>query len=201
MALVELIRGLQTSDATYAAAEALSGARQDPDLVRNSPGFVVNRMLCPMINEAVFALPKGSPRRGDRRGMKLGCNHPIGPLALADLIGLDMMLAVMQVFYGASTTPSTGRRRCSRRWSRPAIWAARRGGGSTPTPDVVVLTPRSAAAPPGRGCDAAVVGPTRPALSSACSAWFTLCLETPREIAELLLGELDAAFGRDRAGG
>jgi 3-hydroxybutyryl-CoA dehydrogenase len=101
MALVELIRGLQTSDETHAAVEALAKALgKSPITVKNNPGFVVNRILCPMINEAVFVLAEGlaSPEEIDA-GMKLGCNHPIGPLALADMIGLDTMLAVMNVFY------------------------------------------------------------------------------------------------------
>ena len=101
MALVEVIRGLQTSDKTHATAEAL--ARQlgkAPISVKNSPGFGVNRILCPMINEAVFALQEGLASAVEiDEGMKLGCNHPIGPLALADLIGLDTVLAVMEVFY------------------------------------------------------------------------------------------------------
>ncbi len=101
MALVELIRGLQTSDATHAAAMAFAQAiGKTPITVRNSPGFVVNRILCPMINEAIFALQEGLASAEDiDNGMRLGCNHPIGPLALADLIGLDTMLSVMQVFH------------------------------------------------------------------------------------------------------
>ncbi len=68
--------------------------------VRNSPGFAVNRILVPMINEAIFVLQEGLATAEDiDAGMRLGCNHPIGPLALADLIGLDTLLAVMQVFY------------------------------------------------------------------------------------------------------
>ena len=101
MALVELIRVLQTSDETHAAVEALARALgKSPITVKNNPGFVVNRILCPMINEAIFVLAEGlaSPEEIDA-GMKLGCNHPIGPLALADMIGLDTMLAVMNVFY------------------------------------------------------------------------------------------------------
>ena len=71
-----------------------------PIVVKNSPGFVVNRILCPMINEAIFALQEGLATAEDiDNGMKLGCNHPIGPLALADMIGLDVLLAVMHVFY------------------------------------------------------------------------------------------------------
>ena len=107
MALVELIRGLQTSDATHAAVEALSKQLgKYPITVRNSPGFVVNRILCPMINEAFCVLGEGlaSPEEIDE-GMKLGCNHPIGPLALADMIGLDTMLAVMEVLYTEFADP------------------------------------------------------------------------------------------------
>ena len=107
MALVELIRGLQTSDATHADVEALSKALgKYPITVKNSPGFVVNRILCPMINEAFCVLGEGlaSPEEIDE-GMKLGCNHPIGPLALADMIGLDTMLAVMEVLYTEFADP------------------------------------------------------------------------------------------------
>ncbi|HEY1436119.1 MAG TPA: 3-hydroxybutyryl-CoA dehydrogenase [Casimicrobiaceae bacterium] len=101
MALVEVIRGLQTDDATVEAAGALAKRLgKTPIVVRNSPGFVVNRLLCPMLNEAAFLYAEGiaSAQEVDD-GMKLGCNHPIGPLALADLIGLDVLLAVMDVFY------------------------------------------------------------------------------------------------------
>jgi 3-hydroxybutyryl-CoA dehydrogenase len=100
MALVEVIRGLQTSDATHAAVEALAKQLgKTPITVKNSPGFVVNRILVPMINEAFFVLAEGlaSPEDIDA-GMRLGTNHPIGPLALADLIGLDVCLAVMNVY-------------------------------------------------------------------------------------------------------
>ncbi len=101
MALVEVIRGLQTDDATAEAAGALAKRLgKTPILVRNSPGFDVNRLLCPMLNEAVFLYAEGiaSAQEIDD-GMKLGCNHPIGPLALTDLIGLDVLLAIMDVFY------------------------------------------------------------------------------------------------------
>ncbi|AKZ27772.1 3-hydroxybutyryl-CoA dehydrogenase [Ralstonia pseudosolanacearum] len=101
MALVEIIRGLQTGDATHAAVEALAQRLgKTPITVKNSPGFVANRILCPMINEAFCALGEGlaTPEEIDE-GMKLGCNHPIGPLALADMIGLDTMLAVMEVLH------------------------------------------------------------------------------------------------------
>lgn len=100
MALVEVIRGIQTSDDTMATTVAL--AKQTgkmPILVKNSPGFVVNRLLVPMINEAVFAMQEGLATAEEiDAGMTLGANHPIGPLALADLIGLDTCLSVMEVF-------------------------------------------------------------------------------------------------------
>ena len=107
MQLVELIKGLQTSDATYAAVEAIAKKiGKAPVKVKNSPGFVVNRMLCPMINEAVFALGEGLATAAEiDEAMKLGCNHPIGPLALADLIGLDVELAVMQVLFEGFKDP------------------------------------------------------------------------------------------------
>ncbi|MGA1253476.1 MAG: 3-hydroxybutyryl-CoA dehydrogenase [Burkholderiaceae bacterium] len=99
MPLVEVIEGLKTAAAT--TERVLSLAKElgkTPIRVKNSAGFVVNRLLCPMINEAVFVYAEGlaSPDEIDA-GMKLGCNHPIGPLALADLIGLDVLLAVMNV--------------------------------------------------------------------------------------------------------
>ena len=107
MALVEVIRGLQTSDETIAAVRAFAERLgKTPVVVKNSPGFVVNRILCPMINEAIFALQEGLASAEDiDTGMRLGCNHPIGPLALADMIGLDVMLAVMNVFYADFNDP------------------------------------------------------------------------------------------------
>jgi 3-hydroxybutyryl-CoA dehydrogenase len=107
MALVEVIHGLQTSDATHARVEALARTLgKHPVTVKNNPGFVVNRILCPMINEAIFVLAEGLATAEDiDEGMKLGCNHPIGPLALADMIGLDTLLAVMQVFYEGFNDP------------------------------------------------------------------------------------------------
>ena len=107
MGLLELIRGLQTDDATHATAlEFARVVGKSPVTARNSPGFVVNRVLCPMINEAIFVLQEGLASAEDiDTGMRLGCNHPIGPLALADLIGLDTMLAVMNVFYDGFNDP------------------------------------------------------------------------------------------------
>ena len=100
MALVEIIRGLQTSDATHEAVQAMAKALgKTPITVKNAPGFVVNRILVPMINEAFFVLAEGLATPEDiDAGMKLGCNQPIGPLALADMVGLDVCLAVMEVY-------------------------------------------------------------------------------------------------------
>lgn len=101
MALVEIIRGLQTNDATHALVQNMAKALgKEPITVTNAPGFVVNRILIPMINEAFFVLAEGIATPEDiDAGMKLGCNHPIGPLALADMIGLDTCLAVMEVYF------------------------------------------------------------------------------------------------------
>lgn len=101
MALVEVVSGMQTSDATREAATAFAKQLgKTPIQVRNSPGFAVNRILCPMLNEAIFTLQEGvATAEAIDEGMKLGCSHPIGPLALCDLVGLDVLLAVMNVFY------------------------------------------------------------------------------------------------------
>ncbi|MBS7349966.1 MAG: 3-hydroxybutyryl-CoA dehydrogenase [Comamonas sp.] len=101
MKLVELIGGLQTSNETQAAVKALAERLgKSPIAVKNASGFVVNRILIPMINEAFFVLAEGLATAEDiDAGMKLGCNHPIGPLALADMIGLDVCLAIMEVLY------------------------------------------------------------------------------------------------------
>jgi 3-hydroxybutyryl-CoA dehydrogenase len=99
MRLVEVIRGLGTSDETTAAViELCKSLGKEPVEANDSPGFISNRILCPMINEAVFTLQDrvGTPEAIDAV-MKLGMNHPLGPLALADLIGLDVVLSVMEV--------------------------------------------------------------------------------------------------------
>jgi 3-hydroxybutyryl-CoA dehydrogenase len=101
MNLVEIVRGLQTSDATSDFVTAFARQLGKTSIaVKNTPGFVVNRILIPMINEALFVLAEGdsSPEEIDQ-GMKLGCNHPMGPLALADLIGLDVLLSAMDVLH------------------------------------------------------------------------------------------------------
>ena len=99
MALIEIIRGAATSDETYEAAKALSERLGKTGITVNEyPGFAVNRILIPMINEAVFMLQEGVASAEDiDTAMKLGANHPMGPLALADLIGLDVCLAIMEL--------------------------------------------------------------------------------------------------------
>ena len=101
MALVEVIRALQTSDKTYNAIETLANSiGKTPVRVKDSQSLVVNRMLVPMINEAVFILYEGLAQAEDiDAAMKLGAAHPMGPLALADMIGLDVCLWVMNVLH------------------------------------------------------------------------------------------------------
>ncbi len=104
MKLVEIIRGLATDDATYAAVKALAEQMgKTTVLARDMPGFVVNRVLMPMINEAVVALYEGIGSVQDIDiAMKLGTNQPMGPLTLADFIGLDTCLAIMEVLHGGT---------------------------------------------------------------------------------------------------
>lgn len=101
MSLVEIIRGIQTSDSSFAATDALAREiGKTPISVRNAPGFVVNRILVPMMNEAIFVLQEGLATREDiDLGMRLGTGQPMGPLALCDLVGLDTLLSVLKVFY------------------------------------------------------------------------------------------------------
>jgi 3-hydroxybutyryl-CoA dehydrogenase len=101
MKLVEIIRGIATSDETYSAVHDLTLKLDKTPLECNDmPGFVANRVLMPMINEAIFALYEGVATRESIDGiMKLGMNHPMGPLTLADFIGLDVCLAIMNVLH------------------------------------------------------------------------------------------------------
>jgi len=101
MQLVEIIRGLQTSQATYDAIEAATRRLgKTPVEVQDAPGFVSNRVLMPMINEAIFCLHEGvGSRQAIDEVMKLGMSHPMGPLALADLIGLDVCLDILRVLH------------------------------------------------------------------------------------------------------
>jgi 3-hydroxybutyryl-CoA dehydrogenase len=100
MLLVEVISGLQTGEKTATAVRGLTERfGKTPVSVKNAPGFVVNRILVPMINEAFFVLAEGVASAEEiDAGMKLGANHPMGPLALADLVGLDVCLSVMDVY-------------------------------------------------------------------------------------------------------
>ena len=101
MKLIEVIRGGNTSDETYDTIFALAQEiGKNPVTVNEAPGFVVNRILIPMINEAIEVLQTGVASAEDiDTAMKLGCNHPMGPLTLADFIGLDTCLAIMEVIY------------------------------------------------------------------------------------------------------
>ncbi len=101
MVLIEVIRALQTSDATFAATMALCRRlEKKPVAVNDAPGFVSNRVLMPMINEAAYCVMEGvAPAESVDAIMKLGMNHPVGPLELADLIGLDVCADIMEVLY------------------------------------------------------------------------------------------------------
>jgi 3-hydroxybutyryl-CoA dehydrogenase len=101
MSLIEVVRGLRTSSETVAAVREFAQALgKTPIEVKDHPGFVVNRVLFPMINEAAFALSEGvSDAEGIDACMKGGCNHPMGPLELADLVGLDVVVAILQSLY------------------------------------------------------------------------------------------------------
>lgn len=101
MKLIEVIRGISTSDETFETIEQLSrDIGKEPVEVSEAPGFVVNRILIPMINEACFILQEGVASREDiDTAMKLGANHPMGPLALGDLIGLDVCVAIMDTLF------------------------------------------------------------------------------------------------------
>ena len=107
MKLVEIIRGYSTSDETYAIIKELTLKLQKvPVEVQDYPGFISNRILMPMINEAIFCLMEGVASKEDIDSvMKLGMNHPMGPLTLADFIGLDVCLAIMDVLYFGFNDP------------------------------------------------------------------------------------------------
>ena len=128
MTLVELIRGQATSaDSMLAATDLCMRLGKTPVEAADYPGFIANRILMPMINEAIFALMEGvgTPEAIDTV-MKLGMNHPMGPLTLADFIGLDVCLAIMEVLHEGLGDPEVPR--------LPA--AAAHGRGRTPRPQV-----------------------------------------------------------------
>jgi len=107
MSLVEIVRGLETTDDTQLTTESLARALgKTPVTVNDSPGFVSNRVLMPMINEAIYSVMEGvSSAESVDQIMKLGMNHPIGPLALADMIGLDVCLYTMEVLHSGLGDP------------------------------------------------------------------------------------------------
>lgn len=100
MKLIEIISGLQTSDATYQAAlELTAKLDKQPVTAIDGPGFIVNRILCPMINEAIYILQEGAKAEDIDAAMQLGTNQPMGPLTLADFVGLDTLLAILELLH------------------------------------------------------------------------------------------------------
>ncbi|KOA20447.1 putative 3-hydroxybutyryl-CoA dehydrogenase [Clostridium homopropionicum DSM 5847] len=129
MKLVEIIRGMATSQETYDAVKEMSLAiGKDPVEVAEAPGFVVNKILIPMINEAVGILAEGVASAVDiDKAMMLGANHPMGPLALGDLIGLDVCLAIMDVLYKETGDSKYRAHTLLRKYVR-AGWLGRKSG-------------------------------------------------------------------------
>ncbi|MGL5870041.1 3-hydroxybutyryl-CoA dehydrogenase [Clostridium chrysemydis] len=129
MKLVEIIRGIATSQETFDAVKDLSVAiGKEPVEVAEAPGFVVNRILIPMINEATFILQEGIASVEDiDAAMKYGANHPMGPLALGDLIGLDVCLAIMDVLYSETGDSKYRASSLLRKYVR-AGWLGRKSG-------------------------------------------------------------------------
>lgn len=129
MKLVEIIRGMATSQETFEAVKELSlGIGKEPVEVKEAPGFVVNRILIPMINEASFILEEGIASVEDiDTAMKFGANHPMGPLALGDLIGLDVCLAIMDVLYNETGDTKYRASSTLRKYVR-AGWLGRKNG-------------------------------------------------------------------------
>jgi 3-hydroxybutyryl-CoA dehydrogenase len=129
MKLVEIIRGMATSNETFEAVKEVSVAiGKEPVEVAEAPGFVVNRILIPMINEAVGILAEGVASAEDiDTAMKLGANHPMGPLALGDLIGLDVCLAIMDVLYTETGDTKYRAHSLLRKYVR-AGWLGRKSG-------------------------------------------------------------------------
>ena len=129
MKLVEIIRGMATSQETFDAVKELSLAiAKEPVEVAEAPGFVVNRILIPMINEASFILQEGIASVEDiDTAMKFGANHPMGPLALGDLIGLDVCLAIMDVLYNETGDTKYRASSTLRKYVR-AGWLGRKSG-------------------------------------------------------------------------
>ena len=131
MKLVEVIRGLKTSDETFNAVYELSKRiGKDPIEVKEGPGFVVNRILIPMINEAAMVFEEGLASAEDiDKAMMLGCNHPMGPLALGDLIGLDTCVHIMDTYYSETQDPKYRASRLMRQMVRGGKLGRKTGVG------------------------------------------------------------------------
>jgi len=131
MKLVEVIRGLKTSDETFNAVYELSKLiGKDPIEVKEGPGFVVNRILIPMINEAAMVFEEGLASAEDiDKAMMLGCNHPMGPLALGDLIGLDTCVHIMDTYYSETQDPKYRASRLMRQMVRGGKLGRKTGVG------------------------------------------------------------------------
>ena len=127
--LVEIIRGMLTSDETFNIIKDLSvELGKEPVEVKEAPGFVVNRILIPMINEAIGIVDEGAATVEDvDKAMRFGANHPMGPLELGDLIGLDVVLKIMDVLYKESGDPRYRAHTVLRKYVR-AGWLGRKSG-------------------------------------------------------------------------
>ncbi len=136
MSLVELVPAITTSDETHAEARAfIEACGKNPVTVKDQAGFVVNALLFPYLNNAVRLFDAGVASRDDIDiAMKGGCNFPMGPLELLDLVGLDTSLAILEALYAEFHDPNFAPRRCCDAWSRRSDWAGSRGRASTTTP-------------------------------------------------------------------
>ena len=144
MKLVEVIRGVETSAETIERIVQIAGSLgKEPVQVVESPGFVVNRLLIPMINEAMGVLAEGVASAEDiDKAMVLGANHPIGPLALSDLIGNDVTPAVMDTLYRDAGDPEYRAHTLLRKMVRAGDWAGRRAEDSSPIEPARSMTVR-----------------------------------------------------------
>ena len=129
MSLVEIIPGLATADATVSAVRSFcEKLGKEPIEAADSPAFIVNRVLCPMLNEAIFALGDGVGSVADiDKGLMLGANHPMGPLTLADFVGLDTLLAIMEVMQAETGDPKYRPAPLLRKYVE-AGWTGRKSG-------------------------------------------------------------------------